>query len=530
MNNYSSINNSNLHGVNYQNLSEKLEKKENEPPETKDSIKGTDKGDLLFAKRSGSDIYGFRGEDRIVGGPGNDSIWGGKDNDTIWTGHGNNKVATGLGSDTVYGGAGNDQIETTGSYNQILDSGGDNTLTLGGKGDSAQLLGNGNNQVLLSQGGQRVITGKGNDVFGIDFTENHQTAQIFTEGGDNDFLNLGAAGHVQVSAGSGDDYFSYTYPNSDPSSAPSFSDYRNSKTEIWAGGGNNMALMGPGEGYYESGVNSTQNIVSTHENSTNVIITEGNSKDAVKSLGNDEISTGGNTDQVLVAKSSNNPSERRANFWLGGGDDVVYFEETQGEYFIDGEEGKDLVDLSALPEEVRSQLNLADFIAGKTDTLETKDGSLKIRMKNIELIQLDSEKEILTLSKKTNEAGWLAEASSANVSGDNVDNAGSITVPETEASKETNKSLPEINFPELAATETIKAAVAQLVGAGGGFTFEKIQSAEAVTFAGDIPGFKTTVEVSYFDESTGKKETGILLVDLNQDGTRAEIPGTDIIV
>lgn len=64
----------------------------------------------LTAHASGSNLYGFGGNDKLVGGAGNDYLDGGEGADTITGGNGNNTMLGGAGNDSITGGTGSDDI------------------------------------------------------------------------------------------------------------------------------------------------------------------------------------------------------------------------------------------------------------------------------------------------------------------------------------------------------------------------------------------------------------------------------------
>ncbi|MCP4380298.1 MAG: calcium-binding protein [Hyphomicrobiales bacterium] len=90
----------------------------------KDSITGSDQGDVL---------YGYDGQDIINGGKGGDTINGGNNADTINGNSGSDTIAGAKGSDNINGGKGQDNI-TGGKGSDTIDGGKGNDTLSGGAG------------------------------------------------------------------------------------------------------------------------------------------------------------------------------------------------------------------------------------------------------------------------------------------------------------------------------------------------------------------------------------------------------------
>ena len=82
-----------------------------------DVLRGTDRGDLVYAGAGNDRVYGRGGEDVLLGGAGNDRIYGRGGNDVLYGG---------LGHDRLYGGSGNDFFF---AKDRVLD------IASGGRGD-----------------------------------------------------------------------------------------------------------------------------------------------------------------------------------------------------------------------------------------------------------------------------------------------------------------------------------------------------------------------------------------------------------
>ena len=130
-------------------------------PNTKsDSIRGTDKTDIVYAGSGNDEIYSGNGDDIIYAGSGNDKVgaWNGNDvvygeagddelygeagDDKLYGGEGNDRIIGGVGSDVLNGDEGNDILEG-GAGNDILEGGAGNDYLEGGGEDDTYIFGRG---------------------------------------------------------------------------------------------------------------------------------------------------------------------------------------------------------------------------------------------------------------------------------------------------------------------------------------------------------------------------------------------------
>ena len=128
--------------------------------EGNDSIKGTNKNDLIIGFEGDDRIDGSNGDDCLIGGPGNDrldgsngedQIYGGEGNDLIDAGNGVDLVDAGPGDDTVFGSNGDDRIFGRSGNDKLYGGNGKDYLE-GNEGDDRFEGGNGNDTLIGGPG------------------------------------------------------------------------------------------------------------------------------------------------------------------------------------------------------------------------------------------------------------------------------------------------------------------------------------------------------------------------------------------
>jgi len=117
-------------------------------------------------------VYGFAGDDTVTladtlainanisAGDGNDHVTAGNGNNTITLGNGNDHVTAGDGNNTVTLGDGNDHVEL-GNGNNTVSLGNGNDHTSVGDGNNVVVEGNGNDKITAGNGDNLIIAGLG---------------------------------------------------------------------------------------------------------------------------------------------------------------------------------------------------------------------------------------------------------------------------------------------------------------------------------------------------------------------------------
>ena len=130
-----------------------------------DSIRGSDRGDVLDGNAGNDTIFGSLGRDVIDGGLGNDLLRGGERPDVIEGAGGNDTIYGGSQADTLNGGNGRDLIYGDKGNDDI--SGGAAKDTLNGGGGSDRIFGGNDNDFLYAHHfdtvDEVVNGGQGND-------------------------------------------------------------------------------------------------------------------------------------------------------------------------------------------------------------------------------------------------------------------------------------------------------------------------------------------------------------------------------
>lgn len=112
-------------------------------PNTKsDSIRGTDKTDIIYAGSGNDKVGAWNGNDVVYGEAGDDELYGGEGNDKLYGGEGNDRIIGGVGSDVLNGDEGDDALYGE-SGNDILEGGAGNDYLEGGNGDDTYIFGRG---------------------------------------------------------------------------------------------------------------------------------------------------------------------------------------------------------------------------------------------------------------------------------------------------------------------------------------------------------------------------------------------------
>jgi Ca2+-binding RTX toxin-like protein len=77
-----------------------------------DTLRGTDRGELIVGHGGNDSINGRGGHDRLLGGDGSDRVIGGSGTDRIRGGDASDRIRGGGGGDVLYGGRGRDEFNT----------------------------------------------------------------------------------------------------------------------------------------------------------------------------------------------------------------------------------------------------------------------------------------------------------------------------------------------------------------------------------------------------------------------------------
>ncbi len=129
------------------------------------------------------------GTDVITLGNGNDTIQLGDGKKTITAGKGNNYVHVGTGTDAVTMGNGNDTVQLGGGANTVTLAGGNDSV-FAGDGNNTVTVGNGNDTLQLGNGDNVVVEGNGSD---------------YVRAGDGANLVVGGLGQHTIQLGDGND-------------------------------------------------------------------------------------------------------------------------------------------------------------------------------------------------------------------------------------------------------------------------------------------------------------------------------------
>lgn len=200
-----------------------------------DTILGLEGHDVLCGGAGDDLIEGSVGHDELAGGPGDDGLDGGEDSDwlSFWdatagvdvdlaagtsTGQGSDRIA-GFEilwgteyDDRIAGDDGDDQIQTSGG-DDVLDGRGGDDILYGGKGDDEYVGGDGEDLVSYVEAPQGVevdlaagtATGEGNDSLRAIETLDGSRFPDTISGGDADETLIGREGDDVLSGGEGDD-------------------------------------------------------------------------------------------------------------------------------------------------------------------------------------------------------------------------------------------------------------------------------------------------------------------------------------
>lgn len=130
--------------------------------------RGTDFDDHITGRSTGSQIWGFGGNDTLIGGASDDQLDGGGGNNRLEGHGGEDRLITGGGKDYLDGGAGNDVLLAGGGLDTVYGRDGDDYITLGQggyyPGDEFQLAYGGSGNDIIHVGGDaKVYGGEGDD-------------------------------------------------------------------------------------------------------------------------------------------------------------------------------------------------------------------------------------------------------------------------------------------------------------------------------------------------------------------------------
>jgi len=172
-----------------------------------DSIRGSNKDDILRGYGGNDNISGGIGDDTLSGGAGSDSVQGGDGNDFMSGGTGDDLLVGGAGDDSVNGGDGDDVIRGGDGDDFLIGSLGDDIMSgdagydslSGGDGDDSLSGGDGNDLLDGEAGFDKISGGAGND----DITGGDGNDDI--SGGDGNDTLYGNAGNDKINGGAGVD-------------------------------------------------------------------------------------------------------------------------------------------------------------------------------------------------------------------------------------------------------------------------------------------------------------------------------------
>jgi Ca2+-binding RTX toxin-like protein len=125
-------------------------------------IFGTSGNDTLRGSNKDDVIFGLEGNDKIDSGNGDDCIVGGAGNDVLGSGNGKDIVTGNAGSDEIDGGNGADNLSGD-EDNDDISGGNEDDIIAGGSGADVLNAGNGNDTVTGNDGNDTIKGGNGSD-------------------------------------------------------------------------------------------------------------------------------------------------------------------------------------------------------------------------------------------------------------------------------------------------------------------------------------------------------------------------------
>lgn len=133
------------------------------PKEAVSGKKSTD-DDVIVGGEGNDQLYGMGGNDSVDGGEGNDRIWGNSGDDKLSGGNGDDDVRGGSGNDVVYGGEGNDLLSGN-SGDDVISGDAGNDVISGDSGNDKIADGAGDDKVTAGSGDDVILAGAGDDYY-----------------------------------------------------------------------------------------------------------------------------------------------------------------------------------------------------------------------------------------------------------------------------------------------------------------------------------------------------------------------------
>lgn len=149
-----------------------------------DTLRGTNKDDVIFGLEGNDTIESGNGKDCIIGGLGNDDLHGGNENDIVVGDTGNDSIDGGNGADSLFGNEGDDRISggnesdsITGGVGADMLEGGNGSDTILGDADNDTIKGGNENDILNGGNGVDTINGNvGKDTCAGEHLQNCESA------------------------------------------------------------------------------------------------------------------------------------------------------------------------------------------------------------------------------------------------------------------------------------------------------------------------------------------------------------------
>lgn len=288
-----------------------------------DRIVGTMNSDVIDALGGDDVVIGRAGDDVIYGGAGNDRIFGEDGNDLIYAGAGDDFVSGGRGNDVVFAGRGRD-IVFGDDGDDVLHGEEDDDVLSGGTGRDIIFGGDGKDRLMGDADNDLLDGGEGDDEL---------------DGGDGDDTLIGARGADRIAGGAGNERVRATEGDGDDDidGGAGTDTYDTTATSAAM----QINLFAGTASSSETGndtIASVENVETGAGDDT--VVGSDDSNTIATNAGDDTISAGKGDDTVLA----------------GAGDDTIAGAPNDGDDSYDGGAGTDVLDLTALIEDVAVDL------------------------------------------------------------------------------------------------------------------------------------------------------------------------------
>ncbi len=241
-----------------------------------DTITGGDGEDHVYTGNGNSKITTDGGEDYVEVGNGNNKINVGDGNNDVFAGDGNNKIVSGVDDDRIYVGDGNNNIDSGDGYSWIYAGDGNNKIVTGDGTDDNVIVGSGNNTIDLGDGYNDFWTHTvRTEDLGTSVVDSLTGNTLVTWGEDEIY----GGGNNKITGGNDTDY-------------------------LWIGGGNNVVKAGDGYNYIVT-ESSYSWMYSQEYDSENILIGNSYQETTTFGSGNNKITGGDDTDQIIVGAGNN---------------------------------------------------------------------------------------------------------------------------------------------------------------------------------------------------------------------------------